>query len=209
MRAASIKTRTYPPAVWANRPKSHHQRPVRAIGRARARSSELTDVPGSTTSRRSGPFPSMCLRDFAPGIGTIKTPARFFWDIGHAMESWACVPFFLRTMGRARAVRGAAIRRRRTWREMGLPVAVVRFWDTETSVAARTAIAIWPLHQGSPRWDENEDQALPAALMKADVERYGVPAPSETGLAPRPSRRCGSQRPCKILQNDGGPCTRR
>jgi hypothetical protein len=40
----------------------------------------------------------MCLRDFAPGIGTMKAPARFPWAIGHAMESWASVAFFLRAM---------------------------------------------------------------------------------------------------------------
>jgi hypothetical protein len=43
-------------------------------------------------------FSSMCLRDFAPGIGTMKAPARFPWAIGHAMESWASVAFFLRAM---------------------------------------------------------------------------------------------------------------
>ena len=28
----------------------------------------------------------------------MKTPARFPWAIGHAMESWASVAFFLRAM---------------------------------------------------------------------------------------------------------------
>jgi hypothetical protein len=40
----------------------------------------------------------MCFSDFAPGIGTTKTPARFPWAIGQAMESWASVVFFLRAM---------------------------------------------------------------------------------------------------------------
>ena len=43
-------------------------------------------------------FSSRCLRDFAPGIGTMKTPARFPWAIGHAIESWASVAFLLRAM---------------------------------------------------------------------------------------------------------------
>jgi hypothetical protein len=38
------------------------------------------------------------LARFAPGIGAMKTPARFPWAIGHAMESWASVAFFLRAM---------------------------------------------------------------------------------------------------------------
>jgi hypothetical protein len=31
-------------------------------------------------------FSSRCLRDFAPGIGTIETPARFPWAIGQKMD---------------------------------------------------------------------------------------------------------------------------
>jgi hypothetical protein len=39
-------------------------------------------------------FSLRCLRDFAPGIGTIKAPARAPRAIGQAMESWASVAFF-------------------------------------------------------------------------------------------------------------------
>ena len=33
-----------------------------------------------------------------PGIGTMKTPARFPWAMGHPMASWASVKFLLRAM---------------------------------------------------------------------------------------------------------------
>src|SRR5271163_2740760 len=57
-----------------------------------ARSSAVSTMSAART------FSSRCLRDLAPGIGTIKTPARLPWAIGQAIESWASVAFFPRAM---------------------------------------------------------------------------------------------------------------
>src|SRR6516164_1162565 len=55
-----------------------------------ARSSAVSTMSAART------FSSRCLRDFSPGIGTIKAPAREPWAIGKAIESWASVAFFRR-----------------------------------------------------------------------------------------------------------------
>jgi hypothetical protein len=54
------------------------------------RSSAVSTISAART------FSSRCFRDFAPGIGTMKAPARKLWAIGQAMESWASVAFFPR-----------------------------------------------------------------------------------------------------------------
>ena len=55
-----------------------------------ARSSEVSTMSAART------FSSRCLRDFAPGIGTMKIPARERRAIGQAMASCARVAFFPR-----------------------------------------------------------------------------------------------------------------
>jgi len=55
-----------------------------------ARSSDVSAMSAART------FSSRCLRDFAPGIGTMKTPAREPRAIGQAMASCASVAFFPR-----------------------------------------------------------------------------------------------------------------
>jgi hypothetical protein len=64
-----------------------------------ARSSAVISMSAART------FSSRCRRDFAPGIGTTKTPARIPRTIGHAMASWARVAFFLRAMTSSAAQR--------------------------------------------------------------------------------------------------------
>jgi hypothetical protein len=57
-----------------------------------ARSSAVSTMSAART------FSSMCVRDFAPGMGTMKAPAREPWAIGQAIESWVSVAFFRRAM---------------------------------------------------------------------------------------------------------------
>ena len=76
----------------------HLSRRIASAGRGTGRDDAVDSARSSAVSTMSAArrFSSRCSRDFAPGIGTMKAPAREPWVIGQAMASWASVAFFAR-----------------------------------------------------------------------------------------------------------------